>query len=70
MGKEAWENGMAERLNGVIKNNYLKHWQIGTFDELKKEVDRAVLLYNKEKPHIGLQRKAPEMFERELLLLR
>lgn len=58
-----WENGKAERLNGVIKNNYLIHREINSFEELKKEVDRTVLLYNKEKPHIELQRKSPIEFE-------
>jgi len=49
-----WENGKVERLNGVIKNNYLIHRDIKNFEELKKEVDRTVLLYNREKPHIEL----------------
>ena len=59
-----WENGKAERLNGVIKNNYLIHRNINNFDELKKEVDRTVSLYNNEKPHIELQRKSPNEFEK------
>jgi putative transposase len=63
MCEYAWENGKAERINGVIKNNYLKHRNINTFEELSKEVDRSVLLYNKEKPHIKLQRKSPIEFE-------
>lgn len=58
-----WENGKVERLNGVIKNNYLIHREINSFIDLKKEVDRTVLLYNNEKPHIGLQRKSPIEFE-------
>ncbi len=62
-----WENGKAERLNGVIKNNYLIHRDINCFEELKKEVDRAVLLYNKEKPHIKLQRRTPDEFEKYYL---
>jgi len=62
-----WENGKSERLNGVIKNNYLIHRSINTFEELKKEVDRTVLLYNKEKPHIALQRKSPYEFEIDYL---
>lgn len=62
-----WENGKAERLNGVIKNNYLKHRNINSFLELCKEVDRTVLLYNKEKPHIELQRKSPFDFEKNYL---
>ncbi len=62
-----WENGKVERLNGVIKNNYLIHREINSFAELKKEVDRTVLLYNKEKPHIELQRKSPMEFEKYYL---
>jgi len=67
MCKHAYENGIAERLNGVIKNNYLKHWSINTLDELVKSVDRAVYLYNHDKPHIGLHRKTPVEFENEIL---
>jgi transposase InsO family protein len=62
-----WENGKVERLNGVIKNNYLIHWDINSFEVLQKEVDRTVLLYNKEKPHIELQRKSPNEFEKHYL---
>ena len=62
-----WDNGKVERLNGVIKNNYLIHRDINSFEELKKEVDRTVLLYNEEKPHIELQRKSPNEFEKDYL---
>ena len=62
-----WENGKVERLNGVIKNNYLIHRDIKNFEELKKEVDRTVLLYNREKPHIELGRKSPNEFEKYYL---
>jgi transposase InsO family protein len=62
-----WENGKAERINGVIKNNYLIHRNINSFEQLQTEVDRSVLLYNTEKPHIMLQRKSPKQFEKEYL---
>ena len=67
MCKYPWENGKVERLNGVIKNNYLIHRNINSFEELKKEVDRTVLLYNQEKPHIELKRKSPNKFEKDYL---
>lgn len=67
MCEMAWENGMAERLNGVIKNNYLKHREIKIFEHLVKEVDRSVKLYNSDKPHIKLRRKTPEEFEKEYI---
>jgi transposase InsO family protein len=69
MCEYAWENGKAERINGVIKNNYLTHRSIKTYSDLIKEVDRAVVLYNSQKPHIKLQRKSPINFEAEVLLL-
>lgn len=68
MGKEAQQNGMAERLNGVMKNNYLKYQQITCFRHLVEKVDRTVHLYNRDKPHKSLQRKTPFQFEQELLL--
>lgn len=69
MCEYAWENGKAERLNGVIKNNYLKHRVINSFEELQKEVDRSVFLYNYEKPHIKLQRKTPIEFENSYICI-
>ena len=64
MCEYAYENGKAERINGVIKNNYLKHFTIKTFAELKKEVDRSVALYNNEKPHKALHYKTPVEYEK------
>lgn len=60
-----WENGNAERLNGIIKNNYLKHKNITGYQGLVKEVDRTVYLYNYDKPHIKLKRKTPIQFEND-----
>jgi putative transposase len=65
---DPWENGKAERINGVIKNNYLIHRDIQSYDALTKEVARAVRLYNYEKPHIKLNRLTPIAFENLLLL--
>ena len=52
-------------INGVIKNNYLIHRKINNLVDLEKEVDRSVKLYNQEKPHIGLQRKSPIVYEKD-----
>lgn len=59
-----WENGKAERVNGVIKNNYLRHRSIECFSELVREVDRSVKLYNEQKPHKALKRVSPLTFEK------
>jgi putative transposase len=65
----AWENGKAERVNGVIKNNYLIPWGTKTPQELFKNIDRAVQLYNHEKPHSSLKRMTPVAFEEKLVNL-
>ncbi len=65
----AYENGKAERLNGIIKNNYLKHWTINNLSQLTKQVDRAVRLYNHDKPHLSLCRKTPVEFEKQFPIL-
>lgn len=62
-----WENGKAERVNGTIKNNYLVHRNIRSYDELLRELDRSVKLYNEKKPHKLLGRVAPVTFENRIL---
>ena len=63
MGKDCYENAMAESLNGVIKNKYLHHRGIKNFSDLQQEVDRTVQLYNHEKPHTSLNRLTPVQFK-------
>jgi transposase InsO family protein len=63
MCEHAWENGIAERVNGIIKNNYLIPWNTRTPQELFKNIDRAVTLYNHDKPHSKLNRMTPVEFE-------
>ena len=69
MCEYAYENGKAERVNGIIKNCYLKYWPITSLEELFKSVDRAVDLYNMDKPHKSLKYKTPLDFEKACLSL-
>jgi hypothetical protein len=64
----AYENGKAERINGIIKNNYLKHRNIKNYQELVKELDRSVSLYNNERPHKSLNFKTPKEIEKNSIL--
>jgi transposase InsO family protein len=62
MAETVYENAFAERLNGLIKNDYLRHYCPLTFSELKKELARAVRNYN-SKPHSELNRLSPIEWE-------
>jgi transposase InsO family protein len=64
MGKAAYENPHAERLNGVIKNNYLIPYGPTSAIGLTKALKKAVKKYNSEKPHSALNGRSPDSFER------
>lgn len=63
MCKYAYQNDKAERINGIIKNNYLRHWNIKNETQLARSVDRAVYLYNYQKPHSSLEMMTPIQYE-------
>jgi putative transposase len=57
-----YENSHAERLNGVIKNNYLYPYAPKNKSSLNKKLERAVLMYNTGKPHTALGKLTPSEF--------
>ena len=63
MGKACYENPHAERINGIIKNDYLKFYKPENFKDLKKKLTKAVNLYNTQRPHGSLARLSPVAFE-------
>ena len=65
MGNKAWENAHAERINGIIKNEYLEERANMNMNQLTKKVENAVNLYNNERPHWRLPNfLSPKAFER------
>lgn len=66
MGRSAYENPKAERLNGTIKNDYLKGYAPKNYSELRIQLKKAVLMYNKERPHRSLNKMSPIQFEESL----
>lgn len=57
--ESVYENAHAERINGTIKNSYLYCYAPENFEELRKQLKRAVHMYNNEKPHRALNRMTP-----------
>lgn len=65
MCNNAWENAYSERINRTIKDEYLRHRNIDCLKTLRKEMDRAIKLYNENRPHWSLlQHMAPARFEK------
>jgi len=61
--EKVYENSHAERLNGIIKNNYLYPYGPTNMTSLKKLLDKAVLMYNTGKPHKALGKLTPKSFK-------
>lgn len=55
------ENALAERLNGILKQEYGLGMVIKTKEEARQLVKEAVELYNTDRPHLSLKMKTPEM---------
>lgn len=66
MCETVYENAHAERVNGIIKNDYIVHYQPQDFNHLKEKVNKAVDMYNYYRPHQALLHVSPAAFE-ELL---
>lgn len=67
MCNSVYENAHIERINGIIKNEYLRYQTINTHKDLKHCLNKAVVLYNKERPHWSLGKMSPMEYEKYLL---
>lgn len=55
------ENAIAERINGILKGEYLKHYQISHMNQAKEQLSVAVKLYNEQRPHFSIGLLTPEI---------
>jgi putative transposase len=66
MCDSVYENTHIERVNGIIKNEYLVHMHIKSLAECQRTLAKAVLLYNTARPHWGIGGVTPDAFELNL----
>lgn len=62
-GYDCYQNAMAERINGILKTEFLLNRPRNLADAVKM-VDESVLIYNRERPHLSLKYKTPEAVHR------
>ncbi len=59
-----YENALAERVNGILKQEYYLRGGFRTKVQALKAIDEAVMLYNTRRPHTALNYKTPEAAHR------
>jgi transposase InsO family protein len=53
------ENAIAERVNGILKQEYLTHQPVYSLAQAQQVVEKAVFLYNHKRPHLSCNLLSP-----------
>jgi putative transposase len=61
------ENAIAERINGIIKEEYLYDYQVDNIVEAQKLLNKAVELYNTDRPHMSIGNLTPNQVHQQSL---
>lgn len=63
-GYDCYQNALAERINGILKHEFLLHTP-QDITQLKKIVAQSVKIYNSKRPHLSLKMKTPDQIHKE-----
>lgn len=55
------ENAIAERVNGILKSEWLNDLRLNNLDECKKELTRIIAFYNDKRPHMSVDMYTPSL---------
>lgn len=61
------ENPIAERVNGIIKDEYLNRYQYTSLIEIEEKLTQVVAFYNHERPHMSCSMFTPGKVHQEHL---
>ncbi|WP_420317337.1 IS3 family transposase [Ekhidna sp.] len=53
------ENAIAERVNGIIKEEYLQHYEVKSLSQARDLLSEVVKRYNQERPHLSCGMMTP-----------
>lgn len=65
-GYDCYQNALAERVNGILKMEFLLH-RPANLAQAKKMVKESVQIYNSKRPHTSLKYKTPDEVHRASL---
>jgi transposase InsO family protein len=68
-GGDPLDNAVAERINGIIKNEYLAHCEITNTESAVALLDNIVHRYNQERPHQSINMLTPQLVHENNLLV-
>lgn len=63
-GYDCYQNALAERINGILKQEFLLY-KTENAKQLDKMVKESIYLYNNKRPHLSLKMKTPNMVHKK-----
>lgn len=61
------ENALAERVNGILKDEYLNESRVTSIEEARKVLTRSVILYNEDRPHMSIGNRYPSLVHEKMI---
>lgn len=65
-GYDCYQNALAERVNGILKGEFLLN-RPADLAQAAKMVAQSVRIYNQERPHTALKYKTPDAVHQALI---
>jgi putative transposase len=63
------ENAMAERVNGILKQEYLNFYKPVNINEATLILSRTIKIYNEQRPHMSIGNLKPDQVHKENLII-
>ena len=60
-----YENAVAERINGILKDEFYCDEKFDNFDQAKKHVEQSIMIYNTKRPHLSCSMLTPEEMHKQ-----
>lgn len=57
---DPYENALAERVNGILKEEWIHNETYQNFDEAKKRIAEIIEIYNTQRPHLSCDMLTPQ----------
>lgn len=64
------DNAIAERVNGIIKTEFLNHYQLKDIKHARRQVKEAIEFYNRQRPHRSLDMMTPQQAQEKQGVIR
>lgn len=63
---DPYENALAERVNGILKSEWLDHEKFDSFSQAKDRIGQIISIYNTLRPHSSCNMLTPEQAEKQV----